>query len=105
MNNEVIIGYGSRFLRGFCLSIPFLCMDFTAVGVFQAVGMGKAALTFAILRKILLEIPALYVLNFLFPLYGLAYAQLTAEFVLSVAAVWMLARIFGRMKKSETANL
>ena len=80
-------------------------MDFTAVGVFQAVGMGKAALTFAILRKILLEIPALYVLNFLFPLYGLAYAQLTAEFVLSVAAVWMLARIFGRMKKSETASL
>ncbi|MBS6642835.1 MAG: MATE family efflux transporter [Clostridiaceae bacterium] len=105
MNNEMIIAYGTRFLRGFCLGIPFLCMDFIAVGVFQAVGMGKAALTFAILRKILLEIPALYVLNFLFPLYGLAYAQLTAEFVLSVAAVWMLARIFGRMKKSETANL
>lgn len=102
MNNEAIIAYGSRFLRGFCLALPFLCMDFMAVGVFQAVGMGKSALVFAILRKILLEIPALYILNFLFPLYGLTYAQPLAEFVLSVAAVIMLARIFKKMEKQKT---
>ena len=94
MRNESIIEYGTRFLRGFCLCLPFLCMDFIAVGVFQAVGHGKSALAFAILRKILLEIPALYVLNFLFPLYGLPYAQFVAEFVLSIAAVVMLNRIF-----------
>ncbi|XXF45490.1 MATE family efflux transporter [Hungatella sp. SB206] len=99
MNNEAIIAYGTRFLRGFCLALPFLCMDFLAVGVFQAVGMGKAALTFAVLRKIILEIPALYALNYLFPLYGLAYAQFTAEFVLAIAAVWMLTRIFRRMRE------
>ena len=63
MQNEEIIAYGSRFLRGFCLGLPFLCMDFLAVGVFQAVGMGKASLAFAILRKIILEIPALCILN------------------------------------------
>lgn len=76
------------------LCLPFLCMDFIAVGVFQALGHGRKALVFAILRKILLEIPALYVLNFLFPLYGLPYAQFVAEFVLSIAAVVMLNRIF-----------
>lgn len=102
MNNEAIIAHGARFLRGFCLGIPFLCMDFIAVGVFQAVGMGKSALTFAILRKILLEIPALYVLNYLFPLYGLAYAQFTAEFVLSMAAIFMLTRIFLKMQKNDS---
>lgn len=67
MNNESIIAYGTRFLRGACLCLPFLCLDFIAVGVFQAVGHGRSALAFAILRKILLEIPALYVLNYLFP--------------------------------------
>ena len=75
MNNPSIIDYGIRFLRGFCLGLPFLCMDFLAVGVFQALGFGKNALVFAIMRKIVLEIPALYLLNYLFPLYGLAYAQ------------------------------
>lgn len=102
MQNEEIIAYGSRFLRGFCLGLPFLCMDFLAVGVFQAVGMGKASLAFAILRKIILEIPALYILNRLFPLYGLAYAQFTAEAVLSVAAVIVLLRLFHRLEHARS---
>lgn len=101
MKNETIIAYGTRFLRGFCLGLPFLCMDFLAVGVFQAIGLGSAAFIFAILRKIVLEIPALYVLNYFFPLYGLAYSQFVAEFVLSVAAVWMLFRIFGKLQRQK----
>lgn len=97
MSNEAIVSYGTRFLRGFCLGLPFLCMDFLAVGVFQAVGMGKEALIFAIMRKIVLEIPALYILNYLFPLYGLTYAQFVAEVVLAAAAVIVLARLFKKI--------
>lgn len=103
MDNETIIAYGCRFLRGFCLGLPFLCIDFLAVGVFQAVGMGKEALLFAVMRKIVLEIPALYFLNYLFPLYGLAYAQFTAEVVLAAAAVIVLVRLFRRLENSEMA--
>lgn len=98
MKNPSIIAYGTQFLRGFCLGLPFLCMDFVAVGVFQAIGLGSAAFIFAILRKIVLEIPALYVLNYFFSLYGLSYSQFAAEFVLSIAAVWMLARIFRKLQ-------
>lgn len=100
MQNESIVAYGSRFLRGFCLGLPFLCMDFIAVAVFQATGLGKYAFIFAILRKIVLEIPALYILNRLFPLYGLAYAQLCAELILSAAAVFVLARLFRKMERT-----
>lgn len=99
MDNQDIIGYGVKFMRGFCLGLPFLCMDFLAVGVFQALGYGRNALIFAIMRKIVLEIPALYVLNALFPLYGLAYAQFVAEFVLAVAAVIELLLIFRRLSR------
>ena len=94
MSNPEVVSYGTAFLRGFCLGLPFLCMDFIAVGVFQATGLGRNALVFAILRKIVLEIPALFVLNRLFPLYGLSYAQLTAEVILAVAAVLVLRRLF-----------
>ena len=100
MDNEVIIGYGTKFLRAMCLAQPLIYMDFLAVGVFQALGMGKNALIFAIMRKIILEIPALFILNRLYPLYGLAYAQPAAEFVLTIAAVVMLKRIFERNQKS-----
>lgn len=94
MRNSEIIAYGTAFLRGFCLGLIFLCVDFLAVGVFQALGFGKYALLFAIMRKIVLEIPALFLLNHFFPLYGLAYAQFTAELVLSICAVFMLRHIF-----------
>ncbi len=99
MKNDAIVGYGTKFLHGLCISLPFLCMDFLAVGVFQACGFGKKALIFALLRKIILEIPALFILNYLFPLYGLAYAQFSAEFILAIAAVIVLARLFQGLQK------
>ncbi len=101
MKNDVIVAYGSQFLQGLCVALPFLCMDFLAVGVFQACGMGKKALVFAILRKIILEIPALYIWNYIRPLYGLAYAQATAEIVLCTAAIIVLLRIFRKLENQK----
>ena len=63
--------------------------------------MGKEAFLFAVFRKIILEIPALFILNWLFPLYGLAYAQFVTELILSTAAVLVLFRMFRRL---ESAN-
>ena len=94
MDNPVVVGYGSKFLRAYCLGITFLSFDFLTVGIFQAHGNGKAALVFAILRKIVLEIPALIILNKVYPLYGLPYAQVVTEFVLAIAAAIMLRNIF-----------
>lgn len=97
MKNERILVYGTRFLRGMCLGQTFLCLDFLGVGVYQACGMGKKSLAFALLRKIVLEIPALFILNHFFPLYGLAYAQTVTEFVLAIASVVVLVRMFRRL--------
>lgn len=97
MKNETIVAYGTRILRGLCLALPFIGIDFMAVGVFQACGFGQKALLFAVLRKIVLEIPALVVLNHFVPFYGLAYAQLTAEVVLAAAALWELRKILRKI--------
>ena len=102
MKTEAVVAYGSRFLRRMCIAQPFLCMDFLAVGVFQACGLGQYALLFAILRKIVLEIPALYVLNYFIPLDGLASAQTVAEVVLAAAAGVILVRLFRRMAEEGT---
>ena len=101
MDNADIIAYGSAFLRGLCLGMVFLCTDFMAVGVFSALGLGRHALVFAILRKVVLEIPLLFLLNALFPLYGLAHAQFVTEVVLAAAAIIMLMRIFRQGEKVQ----
>ena len=102
IKNDEIVAYGARFLHGMCLALPFLNIDFMAVGVFQAVGSGKRALLFAILRKIVMEIPALYILNAIFPLYGLAYAQMITEIILAITAMLVLRQMFkGFQKQTE----
>lgn len=93
MSNETIVEYGGAFMRGASIAMPFLFIDFLAVGIFQACGMGGRSLVFAILRKIVLEIPAMIILNRIFPMYGLAYAQLTAEFILAIVAFTIMEKI------------
>ena len=73
------------------------------MNVFQAVGMGRESLLFAILRKIVIEIPALLLLNALFPLYGLPFAQAIAEFMLAIAGTIVLTR-FIRQQEAQAAR-
>lgn len=97
MKDAEIVNHGKILLRAMSIGVPFLAIDFTAVAVYQAIGKGKYSLFFAIMRKIVLEIPAIIILNKLYPLYGMGYSQPFAEFVLSIASIFMLRKIF-RMK-------
>lgn len=99
INDDEVVMHGSILLREMSLGILFLAVDFLAVAVFQAIGKGIYSLVFAILRKIVLEIPAIVILNIIKPLYGMGYAQVISEVVLSVAALIMLARIFKKAEK------
>lgn len=94
MNNSEVIYYGSHFLKGLLIAMPFLAIDFLAVTVFQSIGDGKKALVFAILRKIVFEIPGLFILRHLFSIYGLVYAQVIAEIVLAIMALYFLKDLF-----------
>ena len=93
MKNEIIVNYGSGFLKGFALAIPFLSFDFMAVAIFQACGKGKLSLIFAIARKVVFEIPAMLILNKAFGMYGMAYGQLVAEFILAIVSIFVLQKL------------
>lgn len=97
------VAYGAKFMYGLCLSIPFLAMDFIAVGVFQAVGHGSLSLLMALMRKVVFEIPALYLLNAIFPLYGLSCAQLVAEVGMAVIGTVLLVRLIRQIERQLSA--
>ena len=101
IDTQTVVDYSSKFLQGMCICLPFICMDFMAVGVFQSCGIGKKALVFAILRKIIFEIPLLYILGHIFPLYGLAWAQTITEIILATIAVIVLVRMFRGLEREK----
>lgn len=95
------VAYGSVFMYGQTLSLPLIALDFLAVGVFQAVGKGSLSLFMAICRKVVLEIPALYLLNAIWPLYGLSCAQLVAEIGMAVIGSILLIRLIRQIESSS----
>ena len=99
INNQTIIDHGVKILRGFAIGLPLMSLDFFSVSVFQATGKGKAALIFAVLRKIVLEIPLLFLMNRLFPLYGLPYAQVITEFILACVSTVVLIRFYRELDR------
>ena len=103
LNDATTVAYGTVFLRGMCLSLPPMGVDFLAVAVFQATGMGRESLLFAVVRKLVFEIPMLYLLNVLWPLYGLSYAQFGSELLTAVLAAIVLLRFLRRLGAGNAA--
>ncbi len=87
------VAYGSTFLYGKAMFVPFLALDFLAVGTFQALGKGSKSLIMAILRKAVIEMPVMFLLNHLWPLYGLSCAQLVSEFCMAIIGSVMLVQL------------
>ena len=73
--------------------------------VFNGATVLVYALLFALLRKVVLQIPLLILLNRFFPPYGIAYAELIAELFLAVVALITLRKIFRQLdRKSAEAK-
>ena len=90
IKTDTVVRYGARLLPGLLLSLPFMCIDYMGACVFQAIGDGKKSFFLAFVRKIVLEIPALVILNYFIPLYGISYASMCAEIILAVLSVKLL---------------
>lgn len=101
MKNSDIIYYGGMFLKAMSLSLPFLVVDFIIVGVFQSIGYGTYSLIFAVLRKIVFEIPAILILNRVVGVEGIAYGSFAAELLLASIGTVVLLRILFRLQRPE----
>jgi len=87
------VAYGSSFLYGKALAVPCLAIDLMIVGVFQAFGKGSKSLILALIRKVVIEIPVIFLLNAIWPLYGLSCAQLVSEFCMVMIGALMLRQV------------
>lgn len=102
IENPDIVRYGAIFLRALSLAIVFLTVDFLGIGVFQSVGKGKISLVFAILRKVVFEIPATLILDRLFGINGIAYGAFAAELMLACISTIILTRMMkGLLAQTE----
>lgn len=80
------LAYGIAFLRILCVGAPFSASAYTFISFFQATGEGKKSFCLAILRKGLVDIPLMFLLNNLLPIYGIVFATPIADMLCCLTA-------------------
>ena len=79
LSDEVTVAYGSRFLRIRALATIVMFLSFIYVHFFQGVGRGGYALGLAVGRWAAVNIPMLFLLNALFGMMGIVWAQFVSD--------------------------
>ncbi|MBR0227845.1 MAG: hypothetical protein IJQ62_05790 [Clostridia bacterium] len=78
--------FGETFLRILCVGGPFSASAYTYISFFQAVGEGKKSFFLALLRKGLVDIPLMFLLDRVWPAYGIVLATPLADALCCAAA-------------------
>ena len=87
------MAYGAVFLRIMVTAMPMMSVCYPMIVQFQAMMRAKESLICSLLRKGVLDIPLLFLMDALFPLYGCMWVQPIVDTVSLLAAVWLYRRI------------
>lgn len=104
IRDDATIHYATNFLRIMCISMPLTAIIFIANSVFQATKQNGKALTLILLRKGLIDIPLMIVLNNVIPIYGVILSQPIVDSFAGIIAI-ILYLIFLKQEKKKTNSL
>ncbi len=93
IRDEVTIGYAASFLRRMVVAMPLMSVCYPMIIQFQAMGRAGESLVCSVLRKGVLDIPLLFLMDALFPLYGLMWVQPIVDAVSLAVCVLLYYRL------------
>lgn len=98
ISDPVTIRYSAGFLRCMVTAMPMMSVCYPMIIQFQAMGKFKESMVCSVLRKGVLDIPLLFLMNGLFGLYGCMWVQPIVDTVSLLAA----GKFYAGMKKTGT---
>ena len=101
ISDQQTISYGAAFLRRMVLAMPFMAFCYPMTIQFQAMGKVREALIISILRKGVLDVPLLFLLDSVFPLYGCMWVQPIVDCISLIAA----SILYRHMMKGENHEI
>ena len=103
--NEALV-YGVRFLRILCIGCPFSAAAYTFISFFQAVGHGKESFCLALLRKGILDIPMMFVLQSIIPVSGIVMATPITDIVCCIVSIFLFVAFADKhLKKNKNRKV
>ncbi|NLT15159.1 MAG: MATE family efflux transporter [Clostridiales bacterium] len=94
------ITYGANFLRIAVVAMPLMSVCYPMIIQFQAMGRVRESLVCSVLRKGVADIPLLFLMNALIPLYGLMAVQPIVDTAALIVAIYFYRRLSEKQKDS-----
>lgn len=101
IGDEKTVALAAAFLRRMVTAMPLMSLCYPIIIRFQAEGRSRAALVCSVLRKGVLDLPLLYIMDLAAPLYGLMWVQPIVDGVSLAAALGIL---FGKRRSALPAD-
>ncbi len=101
INDEEVIAYGIQMVIALQLSGPVIGIMFLCINTIQGMGKALPSLILTICRQGLIFIPLIFILDHIFGLNGVIYAQTTADYISIVLAVVICLTIFKGLEHQE----
>ena len=105
INDADVVNYGIRMIIALQLSGPVMGILFLCINTIQGMGKALPSLILTICRQGLVFIPLILILNGMFGLDGVIYAQPAADYISIVLAVGICLLIFKNMEHIEKEDL
>lgn len=99
IRDESTVELGAHFLRARTPATLFMFLCFFVMHLYEAFGRGGTALFLGVMRWAGLNIPTLFILNHFFGMYGLVWAQLTADIIAASISWIMFLKTLRKMQK------
>lgn len=97
IKDAATVSYGTQFLQARCFATPFMFLSFHMVHFMQAVDRGKISFYLAVIRQVCLNIPILFLMNWLFGMIGIVWTQLTADIFNVLISYIIYSRVIRRI--------
>ena len=103
-HDPISLDCGATFLRILCIGGPFSACAYAFISFFQAVGESLKSFVLAIMRKGVLDIPLMFALVRLFPIYGIVWATPIADIICCACAIVLFTRFVSRLSHMPQAR-
>lgn len=98
ISDTTTIAYSAKFLRIMVVAMPMMSLCYPMIIQFQAMGKVKESLICSILRKGVIDIPLLYLMDNFIPLYGCMTVQPIVDTISLIVAIYFYRKILLELK-------
>lgn len=105
ITDEETVRLGTMFLQARCFALPFMMVGYHVVNYMNAVNKGTVSFILAIVRHVILIIPAMLIMNYIWGIEGLIWSQAVADVINTIVSTVIFLRVRNGLCKRSSSEV